>query len=38
MLAAAGTAFDSSLFQLLGAEFLAAFMTTTGAASCFCAY
>jgi hypothetical protein len=31
MLAAAGTAFGSSLFQLLGAEFLSAFMTTTGA-------
>jgi hypothetical protein len=30
MLAAAGTAFGSSLFQLLGADFLAGFMATTG--------
>jgi hypothetical protein len=32
MLAAPGTAFGSSLFQLLGADFLAGFMGTTGAA------
>jgi hypothetical protein len=30
MLAAAGTQFGSSLFQILGAAFLAAFMQTTG--------
>jgi hypothetical protein len=32
MLAAAGTVLGSKLFQLLGADFLAAFMRTTGAA------